>query len=154
MSFTDHFMLITPRHKQALELLVQQRSVDQFGGIGVGALRDEDDVFTLEQIVMPLWERGLIEDLTGTALGDAGRHFVRITEVGVYCLNIGYMLRNSRRTSEEEIHKYLEGETMNAQNKQPANEPHHDADKPKTDKPETEQPVESEDEEEEEVRTK
>ena len=105
----DGFMAIPPRHQRALEMLMKQKKRDQFGGIGVGALRDEDDPFTLEQIVQPLWERGMIEDLSETDLGLGGRYFVRITRVGEICLSLGYMLREPRKLSEPELKRLNEG---------------------------------------------
>jgi hypothetical protein len=91
------FMLIPPRHRRALEMLMEQTKRDPLGAIGRGALRDEDDPFTLEQIVSPLWDRGLIEDLTWTDLGEGGKYFVRITKLGKICLGLGYMLRETRK---------------------------------------------------------
>lgn len=105
-SIKDKFMVIPPRHQRALELLAviaRQPSRDILGAIGVAALRDEDEPFTLEQIVQPLWERGLIEDLTETELGSGGRYFVRITTLGVVCLGLGMMLRDPRKVTEAEI---------------------------------------------------
>lgn len=107
------FMAIPPRHRVALEmLLVQRRNRDGFGCIGTGALRDEDEPFTLEQIVKPLFERGLIEDLTETDLGAGGQYFVRITQLGKACLGLGYMLRDPRTATEAEIKKSIEAEVM------------------------------------------
>lgn len=106
MPVIDHFMLIIPRHRQALQLLMDQRKKDAFGGIGVGALREEDDVFTLGQIVNPLMDRGLIEDLSRTELGAGGKYFVRLTPLGAYCLGMGYMLRVPRKSTEAEMKKY------------------------------------------------
>jgi hypothetical protein len=99
----DRFMQIPPRHQRALEMLREQRTRDPLGAIGAGALRDEDDPFTLEQIANPLWERGLIEDLTGTEMETAGRYFVRITPLGLVCLGLGYMLREPRKATEHEM---------------------------------------------------
>jgi hypothetical protein len=99
----DKFMPIPPRHHRALEMLIEQRKRDAFGGIGVGALRDEDDQFTLEEIVTPLWDRGLIENLTETELGASGKYFVRITPLGVVCFGLGLMLREGRKVTEPEI---------------------------------------------------
>ena len=103
MSATEKFMPIPPRYIQALQMLVEQKKKDAFGGIGVGALREEDEPLTLEQIVSPLWERGLVEDLTETELGPAGRYFVRITALGVACLHLGVMLRDPRKAADAEI---------------------------------------------------
>jgi len=107
MPASDHFMPIPPRHRRALELLMDQKKHDPYGAIGTGALRDEDDPFTLEQIAGPLLERGLIEDLTNTDFGRGARYFIHITPLGEVCLGLGYMLRDPRRTSEAEIRKYL-----------------------------------------------
>ena len=105
-SVKERFMVIPPRHHRALELLAviaKQPSRDILGAIGVGALHDEDEPFTLEQIVKPLFERGLIEDLTETELGAGGKYFVRITALGVVCLGLGMMLRDGRKATEAEI---------------------------------------------------
>jgi hypothetical protein len=102
----SHFMLMTPRHKQALALLVEQKKRDHLGGIGVGALREEDEAYTLAQIVEPLAVRGLIEDLTKTPLGPGGKYFVRITPLGEYCLNVGHMMREARPSTIAEMKKY------------------------------------------------
>lgn len=96
------FMVIPPRHQRALEMLVDQKHRDRFGGIGVGAMREEDDVLTLEQIVEPLAARGLVEDLTQTEMGESGRFFVRITRLGELCLSLGGMLREQRKMTEDE----------------------------------------------------
>jgi hypothetical protein len=103
MSVSELFMPITPRHRRALEMLAQQKKRDSLGGIGVGAMCDEDDVFTLEQIVTPLSERGLIEDLTETELGASGKYFVRITRTGEICLALGCMLREPRKITLPEL---------------------------------------------------
>jgi hypothetical protein len=103
------FMAIPLRHRRALEMLVEQKRRDRFGGIGIGALRDEDDVLTLEQIMQPLWERGLIEDLTQTEMGNSGKYFARITRLGEICLQVGFMLRDVRSVTEAEM-KLLEGD--------------------------------------------
>jgi hypothetical protein len=50
-----NFIVIPPRHQRALEMLRAQRLHDNLGAIGKGAMRDEDDVLTLEQIVP--WRR-------------------------------------------------------------------------------------------------
>jgi hypothetical protein len=104
MPVSDRFMPIPPRHQRALELLREQRKHDGLGCIGTGALRDDDDdPFTIEQIAGPLFERGLIEDLTWTDLGEGGKYFVRITNAGLVCLGLGYMLREPRKVSEAEL---------------------------------------------------
>jgi hypothetical protein len=87
-------------------MLVEQKKHDTLGGIGTGALRDEDEPFTLEQIIGPLWERGLIEDLTWTDLREGGKYFIRITPVGELCLGLGLMPRAPRKTSPQEIKKF------------------------------------------------
>jgi hypothetical protein len=91
------FIVIPPRHRRALEMLREQKQRDHLGGIGKGALRDEDEPFTLEQIADPLMNRGLIEDLTWTDLKEGGKYFVRITPLGEACLGLGYMLRETRK---------------------------------------------------------
>jgi hypothetical protein len=103
---SDHFISITPRHKQALALLIEQKKKDFLGGIGVGALREDDDAMTLEQIVVPLSVRGLIEDLTKTEMGTAGKYFARITPLGEYCYAKGYMLKEPHVGSIAEMNKY------------------------------------------------
>lgn len=102
-SVSAMFMTITPRHRRALEMLADKRKCDTLGGIGVGALHDEEDVFTLEQIVMPLADRGLVEDLTETELGASGKYFIRITRTGEICLALGCMLREPRKITLEEL---------------------------------------------------
>ena len=99
---SSRFMVIPPRHVRALQMLVSQRDRDQFGGIGVGALLEDDDVLTIEQIVQPLWERGLVEDLTHTEMGEPGRYFIRITRLGQQCLALGAMLREQRKMTDDE----------------------------------------------------
>jgi hypothetical protein len=86
-----------------LQVLAAQRKKDHLGGIGWGALRDEEEPFTYEQIINPLLERGLIEDLTATDLGSAGKYFVRITPLGIVCLGLGVMLRDPRRVTDAEL---------------------------------------------------
>lgn len=97
------FLVIPPRHLRALEFLMQQKKRDALGGIGIGAMREEDEPFALEQIIDPLWDRGLIEDLTDTELGAAGKHFIRITLLGEVCLGMGFMLREPRRMDDTEL---------------------------------------------------
>lgn len=108
MPISEKFMQIPPRHRRALELLLKEKKkcISGFGEIGTGALRDEDEPFTLEQIVGPLEERGLIEDLTWTDLGDAGKYFSRITPLGEFCLGLGYMLRAPSKIGMEELKKF------------------------------------------------
>jgi hypothetical protein len=111
MATRAQFMEIIPRHRRALEFLAAlalQPGRDPLGCIGVAALRDEDEPFTLEQIVNPLFDRGLIEDLTATELGRGGKYFVRITKLGAFCLGLGIMLRDARKSSELEIKKLLQ----------------------------------------------
>jgi hypothetical protein len=98
-----NFMVIPPRHLRALEMLRAQRLHDSLGAIGKDAMRDEDDVLTLEQIVDPLWERGLIEDLTWTDLREGGKYFLRLTQLGDICLSLGYMLREPRKVTLAEM---------------------------------------------------
>jgi hypothetical protein len=98
-----NFMVIPPRHLRALEMLRAQRLRDNLGAIGKGAMRDEDDVLTLEQIVDPLLERGLIEDLTWTDLREGGKYFLRLTQLGDICLSLGYMLREPRKVTLAEM---------------------------------------------------
>ena len=99
----EQFMTIIPRHLRVLQELQKQKKRDAFGGIGWGALRDEDDPFTYDQLFPPLIERGLIEDLTATELGPAGKYFVRITPLGTVCLGMGIMLRDARKVTEPEL---------------------------------------------------
>jgi hypothetical protein len=57
---------IIPRHGRLLAFLrdrAQKRDTEF--GIGTGALRDQGDVFTIEQLTEPLYERGMIETLAG-----------------------------------------------------------------------------------------
>jgi hypothetical protein len=103
------FMVIPPRYQRALEMLRAQRLRDPLGAIGRGAMRDEDEPFTLEQIVDPLWERGLIEDLTWTDLHEGGKYFVRLTQLGDICLSLGYMLREPRKVTLGEM-RFLAGQ--------------------------------------------
>jgi hypothetical protein len=99
----EQFMVIIPRHLRVLKELLAQKPKDQFGGIGWGALRDEDDPFAYDQLFIPLLERGLIEDLTATELGSAGKYFVRITQLGVVCAGMGVMLRDTRKATDAEM---------------------------------------------------
>jgi hypothetical protein len=106
------FMQIPPRHQRTLEMLAviaKQPHRDIHGAVGIAALRDEDEPFTLEQIVDPLMERGLIENLSETELGTGGRYFVRITRFGEMCLGLGYMLRESRKPTQVEIKTLSDG---------------------------------------------
>lgn len=105
------FMAIPPRHQRALEMLavISRQPRDIYGAIGVAALRDEDEPFTLEQIVSPLMERGLIEDLSQTELGKGGKYFVRITRLGEICLSLGYMLREPRKVADPELKTLSDG---------------------------------------------
>jgi hypothetical protein len=96
-------MTIIPRHLRVLQELAAQKKKDYLGGIGWGALRDEDDLFTYEQLITPLLDRGLIEDLTATELGPAGKYFVRITPLGTVCLGMGLMLRDARKVTDAEL---------------------------------------------------
>jgi hypothetical protein len=96
-------MHIIPRHLRVLQELAAQKKKDQLGGIGWGALRDEDDPLTYQQLFIPLIERGLIEDLTGTELGTAGKYFVRLTPLGSVCLSMGVMLRAPRPADAAEL---------------------------------------------------
>jgi hypothetical protein len=102
----EHFIKIMPRHNQALAVLIAQKVKDAFGGIGIGALHDEGDDMTLAEIVTPLADRGLIENLTKTELGDRGRYFVRITPLGEYCYAKGYMLKAAHIGTIQEMQKY------------------------------------------------
>lgn len=107
MSLADHFMPIIPRHQRLLAKLEEQRRVDQFGGIGWRGLMDEEEPFTIDQLFKPLMERGLVEDLSQTEIGNAGIYFVRITKLGMICLRLGMMLKEPRPTTEKEIAKYI-----------------------------------------------
>lgn len=111
MPVSDLFMPIPPRHRRALELLIDQKKRDPYGAIGTGALRDEDEPFTLGQIIDPLYERGLAEDLTGTDFGRGGQCFTRITRLGEVCLGLGYMLRAPGKTTEAEFKRLTQGDT-------------------------------------------
>ena len=107
MSASEHFMPIIPRHRRLLEELRLQKTKDMLGGIGWGALKGEDEPFTYEELFLPLMQRGLIEDLTETELGSAGKYFVRITPIGERCLGLGVMLKYPRPTSDLELDKIL-----------------------------------------------
>jgi hypothetical protein len=107
MTILEKFMPIIPRHQRLLSDLVAVRNRDVFGGIGWAALLDEDEQFTIDQLFKPLRDRGLIEDLTGTELGERGAMFVRITPVGQKCLGLGWMLKEPRPMHDGEVKKYL-----------------------------------------------
>lgn len=128
MAVRAQFMELIPRHRRALEMLAGialDAKRDIFGCIGFPALRDQDDVFTLEQIVDPLLVRGLIEDLTGTEMQESGKYFVRITPLGSFCLGLGLMLRDARKSTPEEMKKYLTPEAGDVVIPRPAfNNPH------------------------------
>jgi hypothetical protein len=103
MTAREQFIVIIPRHLRVLKELTTQKPKDLYGAIGWGALRDEDDAFSYGQLFGPLMERGLIEDLTATEMGSAGKHFVRITPLGSVCMNLGLMLRDPRKLTVEEL---------------------------------------------------
>jgi hypothetical protein len=98
---------IIPRHLRILGALIERRKVDMFGCIGWKGLLDDPESFTMDQIFRPLVERGLIEDMSSTEMGNAGSYFVRITPLGQFCYCIGYMLKEPRVASELEIKKYI-----------------------------------------------
>jgi len=98
---------IIPRHLRILGALIERRKVDMFGCIGWKGLLDDPESFTMDQIFRPLVERGLIEDMSSTEMGNAGSYFVRITPLGQFCYGIGYMLKEPRPTTELEIRKYI-----------------------------------------------
>jgi hypothetical protein len=116
MSTREQFMVIIPRHQRILKELTDQKPKDQFGGIGWGALRDEDDPLSYEQLFGPLMNRGLIEDLTQTEMGSSGKYFVRITQLGTVCMNLGLMLRDERKPTIEEslqlLNRHPNGRTL------------------------------------------
>lgn len=97
---------IIPRHLRVLGRLIEQRRIDTYGCIGWKGLLDDPETFTMDQIFKPLTDRGLIEDMTLT-MGNGGTYFVRITPLGQFCYGIGYMLRDARPTTEQEIRKYI-----------------------------------------------
>ena len=103
------YMPIPPRHARALGMLIEQWKRDRLGAIGMGALREDDDTLTLEQIVQPLWDRGLIEDLTATEMGQPGKYFVRITPLGKVCFDVGHMPRDPRKPSDDELKSLSRG---------------------------------------------
>lgn len=107
MSMSEHFMPIIPRHHRLLVRLREQLKADQFGGIGWRGLMDDDEEFTIDQLFKPLMDRGMVEDLSHSELGAAGVYFVRITTIGLRCLNLGMMLKEPRHTSEKEMDKYI-----------------------------------------------
>ena len=100
------FMPIIPRHHRLLTRLVEQKKVDRLGCIGWRGLMDEEESFTVDQLFLPLAERGLIENLSQTELGNAGVHFVRITPMGEHCLGLGYMLRDPREMTGYELTQF------------------------------------------------
>ena len=129
MTVRAQFIEILPRHRRALEMLASialDAKRDILGCIGFLALRDEGDQFTLEQIAEPLLVRGLIEDLSGTEMGDSGKYFVRITPLGAFCLGVGLMLRDSRKSTVAEMKKYLTPEAGDVAIPRPAFENPHD----------------------------
>lgn len=104
MSISEHFMAIIPRHRKVLEDLHKIHGRG-YGEIGWKGLMEENEPFTAEQLFQPLLDRGLIEDLTNTELGSRGVYFVRITPLGILCLALGLMLKQPRKTSEQEMKK-------------------------------------------------
>lgn len=107
MSHSERFMPIIPRHLRILGTLIARRKIDQFGGIGWRGLLDEPETFTMDELFKPLLERGLIEDLSRTEMGNGGAYFVRITPLGQFCYGLGYMLRDARVATELELNKYI-----------------------------------------------
>jgi hypothetical protein len=100
------FMPIIPRHHRLMVRLVEQKTIDTFGCIGWRGLMDENELFTIDQLFKPLVERGLVEDLSKSDLGNAGAYFVRITPLGEYCLALGYMLREPRVMTDAEVKRF------------------------------------------------
>jgi hypothetical protein len=108
MAMTEHFMQILPRHMRLLERLIEQQKKDLHGGIGWRGLIEGDDDWTMDDLFVPLLERGLIEDLTSTPdFGPkAGKYFVRITPVGKMCAAFGWMLKDRHKATEKEFQKF------------------------------------------------
>jgi hypothetical protein len=108
MNAREQFMVIMPRHLRVLQELAAVKATarnmgDTLDAIGWGALRDEDDPFSYDQLFGPLLERGLIEDLTSTELATGGKYFVRITPLGTLCMGLGLMLRDQRKPTPREL---------------------------------------------------
>jgi hypothetical protein len=92
-----------PRHERLLKRLVEQKGIDRYGGIGWRGLMDENELYTIDQLFKPLIERGLVEDLSATELGQRGTYFVRITPLGEHCLSLGLMLLEPRSMTPREM---------------------------------------------------
>jgi hypothetical protein len=121
MTTLEQFMVITPRHQRVLTELnavkaTAQKMGDTLDAIGWGALRDEDDPFSYDQLFGPLLNRGMIEDLTATELGSGGKYFVRITQLGIVCMSLGLMLRDERKPTINEslelLNRHPNGRTL------------------------------------------
>jgi hypothetical protein len=110
MAETEHFTQITTRHMRLLARLIEQSKADMFGSIGWKALIDPDEDWTMDELFPPLLDRGLIEDLTAVPdLGPkAGKYFVRITQLGLVCYRLGYMLRDRHKGTEKEVEKFVD----------------------------------------------
>ena len=124
---TEHFVQILPRHMRILTRLLEQAKADMFGSIGWKALIEGEDDWTMDELFVPLLQRGLIEDLTAVPdLGPkAGKYFVRITPIGAFCHSLGFMLKDRHRATEKEIQKYadeLQGITFTSEEPASTNE--------------------------------
>jgi hypothetical protein len=121
MATTEHFVQILPRHMRLLERLIEQQKVDLHGGIGWRGLIEGEDDWTMDDLFLPLLQRGLIEDLTAIPeFGEkAGKYFVRITPIGKVCAAYGWMLKDRHKGTEHEFHKFA-GELPAPQDSSPA----------------------------------
>jgi hypothetical protein len=110
MAMTEHFVQIHVRHMRILARLIEQSKLDMFGSIGWKALIEGDDDWTMDELFLPLLQRGLIEDLTAVPdLGPkAGKYFVRITPLGAFCHSVGFMLKDRHKGTEKEMQKYAD----------------------------------------------
>lgn len=124
MSSTEHFIHINARHLRILDRLYNQRRMDLNGGIGWRGLIEGDDDWSMDELFVPLMQRGLIEDLTTVPeLGPkAGQYFVRITPLGILCGRLGYMLRDPHKGTVKEVEKYLDELPRPGPKEVPANE--------------------------------
>lgn len=93
-----------------LARLIEQAKADMFGSIGWKALIEDEDDWTMDELFLPLLQRGLIEDLTAVPdLGPkGGKYFVRITPLGGLCYSLGFMLKDRHKGTEKEIQKYAD----------------------------------------------
>jgi hypothetical protein len=78
-------------HGQILRLLSDQRKKDRWshGGIGWDVARNGRPYYNREKFYQPLLDRRLVEPCT--RLQPAGEHFVRVTDFGLLCLDLGIM---------------------------------------------------------------